>query len=138
MDSFNQSEEFKNSIAEQVNKKACLGMDDASEQEIGDFIALASRFLVERLLREWAYSLDPQELSSAKKKLEEVSQLGIVEIFERMNDAGLSNPLEVVGQILSDADASVEELPEGSLEEIDGEPLVIEVEEVQDGTPESP
>jgi len=131
MEDFNQSNDFKASIIEQMQKQACgyQGLADQSQgmdklAKVDDIINRLSQGVFNRVLKEWLLAHEDSELERFSQLADKMASISMVEFCEESKKRGHSNPFQAFGELLSQDHADVEELPEGSVEQISEEPVM--------------
>jgi hypothetical protein len=135
MEYVDQSKDFKASLMahmEKISQCGCGGMGGEPVATVDDLNSKINSALT-RLLKEWLLTIDESQLQQVGSVIEKLEQASAVELFEIMKQTGASNPFQVLGELFCNQ-AEVEELPEGTVEEINEEPVVVEMEK-DDGLP---
>lgn len=133
MEYVDQSKDFKASLMDHMKKVSqcggCMGggMSGGQGASVDELNGKLSASLT-RLLKEWLLTIDESQLQQVGSVIEKLEQASAVELFEIMKQTGASNPFQVLGELFCNEQAEVEELPEGAVEEINEEPMVVEME----------
>lgn len=131
MEYVDQSKDFKASLMDHMKKLSCGGcggMGGGSPAATADELNGKMANALTRLLKEWLLTIDESQLQQVGSVIEKLEQASAVELFEIMKQTGASNPFQVLGELFCNEQAEVEELPEGAVEEINEEPMVVEME----------